>query len=243
VEVKTRLLYQEDSYLKECEATVTFISGELVFFDSTIFHPRSGGIDHDRGFVEFNGKRLSVVEVFLDKNRGDVAHRVLGVDSCDLKPGVKVKLIIDWNRRYRLMRLHTAAHIISSVMYSEYGALVSGGNITEDHAYDDYTLEKMDKEIFTRVIEKANEIISKDLEVKIYWLPREEALRIPGIVKLASRTPPDVKNLRIVEIPGVDIQADGGPHVRKTSEIGKIVFLKAESKGKAKKRLYYTVQP
>lgn len=237
----TKLVYQYDSYIREYEAVVTRVVGDLVFLDSTIFHPRSGGVDHDKGYLFFDGNRVDVVEVFIDKETGDVAHRIS--PRVDLAPGSRVKMILDWERRYRLMRLHTAAHILSAIMYSEYGALVSGGNINPEYAYDDYTIEKFEKELFVKVVEKANEVVKRDIEVKIYWLPREEALKIPGVVKLAERMPPDVKELRIVEIPGVDIQADGGPHVKKTSEIGEIVFLKAENKGKNKKRLYFTVKP
>jgi misacylated tRNA(Ala) deacylase len=239
--VSTKLVYQYDSYIKEYESTITRVLGDLVFLDETIFHPRSGGVEYDKGFLIVNGERVEVVEVFIDKETSEVAHRVS--KSITAKPGTRVKMVLEWGRRYRLMRLHTAAHIISAIMYSEFNALVSGGNINPEYAYDDYTIEKLDKETLVKVIEKANEVVGRDLEVKIYWLPREEALRIPGVVKLAERMPPEVKELRIVEIPGVDVQADGGPHVRRTSEIGEIVFLKAENKGKNKKRIYFTVKP
>jgi misacylated tRNA(Ala) deacylase len=239
--VSTKLVYQYDSYIKEYESTITRVLGDLVFLDETIFHPRSGGVEYDKGFLIVNGEGVEVVEVFIDKETSEVAHRVSkGITA---KPGTRVKMVLDWGRRYRLMRLHTAAHIISAIMYSEFNALVSGGNINPEYAYDDYTIEKLDKETLVKVIEKANEVVGRDLEVKIYWLPREEALRIPGVVKLAERMPPEVKELRIVEIPGVDVQADGGPHVRRTSEIGEIAFLKAENKGKNKKRIYFTVKP
>jgi len=121
--------------------------------------------------------------------------------------------------------------------------LITGGNIRPEYAYDDYSLEKFDKRIFEDAVAKANEVVRRGIEVKVYWLKREEALRIPGIVKLASRAPPNAEFLRIVEIPGIDIQADGGPHVRNTSEIGEIVFLRAENRGRKRKRLYYTVRP
>ncbi|MEM1628375.1 MAG: alanyl-tRNA editing protein AlaXM [Desulfurococcaceae archaeon] len=237
----TELVYQRDSYLREIEARIRYVKNDTVFLDKTIFHPRSGGVDHDKGYLIFNGKSVEVAEVFYDKETGDVAHRVSSTNG--LSENLVVKLILDWERRYKLMRLHTAAHILSGVMYSNYGALITGGNISPDQAYDDYNLEKFDKEIFINAIEKANEIVKRDLEVKIYWLSREDALKIPGIVKLASRMPPEIDVLRIVEIPNVDIQADGGPHVRKTGEIGEIVFLKAENKGKNKKRVYFTVKP
>ncbi len=235
------LVYQNDSYLRELDAQVTGVDGNRVYFDRTIFHPRSGGVDHDTGYLIVDDKRDNVVEVVFDWEKNDVAHIV--DDPSILEPGETVHMVLDWNRRYRLMRLHTAAHILAAVMYREYGALITGGNISVDKAYDDYSLETMDKQVFIDVVEKANEIVKKDIEVKIYWLPREEALKIPGIVKLASRMPPSVKMLRIVEIPGIDIQADGGPHVRRTGEIGRIVLLKIANKGKRRKRLYYTVEP
>ncbi len=235
------LVYHKDSYLRELDAQVTSIDGNRVYFDRTIFHPRSGGVDHDTGYLIVDDKRVNVVEVVFDREKNDVAHIV--DDPSILEPGKTVHMVLDWNRRYRLMRLHTAAHILAAVMYREYGALITGGNISVDKAYDDYSLETMDKQIFMDVVEKANEMVKKDIEVKIYWLPREEALKIPGIVKLASRMPPSVKVLRIVEIPGIDIQADGGPHVRRTGEIGRIVLVKIANKGKRRKRLYYTVEP
>lgn len=241
VSVSRRFAYQVDSYLKEYEAVVTRVTGNVLFFNDTIFNPRSGGVDSDKGWVIIGDRKVSVVEVVVDKETGDIAHHV--EEPLSVEPGTRVKMILDWNRRYKLMRLHTAAHILSAIMYKEYGALISGGNITVDYAYDDYTLEEFNRELFVAAVEKANEVVKRDLEVKVYWLPREEALRIPGIVKLAERLPPDLPELRIVEIPGIDIQADGGPHVRRTSEIGEIVFLKAENKGKSRKRLYFTVKP
>ncbi|ABN70233.1 Ala-tRNA(Pro) hydrolase [Staphylothermus marinus F1] len=237
----TKLLYQYDSYLKENTATIREVIGNKIVFDTTIFHPRSGGVDHDTGKLVKDNKEYRVVQVLFDKNIGDVVHIVDG--EHDLKAGDVVKQVIDWNRRYKLMRLHTAAHILASVMYRDYGALITGGNISEEYAYDDYSLEEFNKELFLDVVEKANQIIKRNIEVKVYWLPREEALKIPGIVKLAKRMPPNIDMLRIVEIPGVDIQADGGPHVKNTGEIGEIVPLKIVNKGRKRKRLYYTVKP
>lgn len=235
------LVYQRDSYIRELYARVTGIEEDNVYLDRTIFHPRSGGVDHDTGYIVRDNSVYNVVFVAFDKRKNDVAHKVN--DPRGLSIGDKVKLVIDWNRRYRLMRLHTAAHILAAVMYSEYGALITGGNITVDKAYDDYSLEVFDREVFVSAVKKANEIVKKDLEVKIYWLPRQEAIKIPGLVKLASRMPPDLEQLRIVEIPGVDIQADGGPHVKRTSEIGEIEIIGIVNKGRRRKRLYYTVKP
>ncbi|MET1159439.1 MAG: alanyl-tRNA editing protein AlaXM [Thermoprotei archaeon] len=235
------LVYQRDSYVRELEARVTHVESNRVFVDRTIFHPRSGGVDHDTGYVVCGDKRYRVISVYFDKEMGDVVHEISRTP--DLRTGDRVKLIIDWDRRYRLMRLHTAAHILAGIMYSEYGALITGGNISIDKAYDDYNLEVFDKQIFIDAVNKANAVVEKGVEVRVYWLPREEALRIPGIIKLANRKPPELEYLRIVEIPGVDIQADGGPHVRNTREIGRIEIIDIVNKGKKRKRLYYTVKP
>ncbi len=158
-----------------------------------------------------------------------------------LSPGIEVLGIIDWDRRYRLMRLHTAAHIISAIMYRDYGALITGGQVEPEYARDDFSIERFDRQIFEDAIRKANEVVKSGIDLKIYYMPRDEALKIPGITKLAKKMPPSYRVLRIVEIPGIDIQADGGPHVRNTREVGEIKLLKVENRGKNKKRIYYTV--
>ncbi len=239
----TKLLYQLDSYLKEFEATVTKIDDNLVFLDQTAFHPRpSGGLDADTGYLEIidSKERVNVVDTFIKDN--DVAHMVERTNI--LKPGVKVKGFIDWDRRYRMMRLHTASHIIAAILYKKYGAKVTGGHITADIAKDDFDLSNVEnwKEALQNSVNEANEIAKKCIEVKIYWLKRDEALKIPGIVKLAEKAPPEVEMVRVVEIPGVDIQLDGAPHVKNTCEIGNIKIVKVESKGRRRKRLYYTLE-
>ncbi len=238
----TQLLYQRDSYLREFEAIIERVDGERIVLDQTAFNPRSGGLDHDTGVLLKDGNEYRVVKVLFDKETGNVIH-FLEVSNHDLREGDKVKGIIDWDRRYRIMRMHTAAHILAAIMYRDYNALITGGHVGVEKSYDDYSLPEFNPEIFREAVRKANEVVKQGIEVKIYWLKREEALKIPGIVKLASRMPPDVEYLRIVEIPGIDIQADGGPHVKNTKEIGEIVFLKAENKGKKRKRLYYAVRP
>ena len=240
--VSTELLFQVDSYLREFEAEVVYVLERGVVLNRTAFHPKTGGVANDIGSIVFDNKVLSVTDVYIDKERRVVIH-VVESSLEGVRPGITVRGVIDWNRRYRLMRLHTAAHILAAVMYRDYGALITGGSIEPDYAYDDYGLEKFDKKIFEDVIAKANDIIKRGVEVKIYWLKRDEALKIPGVVKLAERMPPEIEVLRIVEIPGVDIQADGGPHVKNAIEIGEIVMIKAENRGRNRKRLYYTVKP
>ncbi len=236
----TELIYQLDSYIREFNAKVVKVLENGIILNQTAFHPRSGGVANDLGYIIKDGKRYDVIDVVF--NNDEVLHVIKG-GVIDLSAGHEVIGVIDWNRRYRLMRLHTAAHIISAIFYRDYNALITGGNITPEYAYDDYSLEVFDKNIFEDVVRKANEVIKLGVEVKIYWLSREEAFKIPGIVKLANKMPPNIEKLRIVEIPGIDVQADGGPHVRNVSEIGEIVFIKAENKGRMRKRLYYTVRP
>jgi len=239
--VVTELLFQRDSYLRRFEAVVVGLTSEGVILDKTAFHPTSGGVANDTGWLYSGERRYEVRDVVIDKSSGEVIHILDSLEG--LKPGSSVIGELNWERRYRLMRLHTAAHILSAVMYSKYGSLVTGGSVEPDKAKEDYDVQGDEKEVFSKAAEEVNEIIKKGIEVKIYWLKREEAMKIPGIVKLAARMPPNIETLRIVEIPGVDIQADGGPHVKNTIEIGKFVLLKTENRGKKRKRIYYTVEP
>ncbi len=236
-------LYQYDSYMREFDAVVTSVKDNKVFLDQTAFHPRpSGGLDADHGYLLLeDGTRLNIVDVVEEE--GDVAHVVEGPKLPEA--GAKVHGVLDWDRRYRMMRLHTASHLITAVLYRKYGALVTGGHISPDVARDDFDLSMVEdwKKALEEAVREANEIAKRCIEVKVYWLPREEAMKIPGVVKLAEKLPPEVRELRIVEIPGVDIQADGAPHVRNTCEIGEIRIVRMESRGRRKKRLYYTVQP
>jgi len=234
-------LYMEDSYLREFEARVVSVTkgGENKFFvvlDRTAFYPNSGGQPHDTGKFLKDGVEYPVV--YAGKFSGKISHEV---SKEGLKEGDVVKGIIDWERRYVLMRMHTAAHVISEVFHKETGALITGNQLGLEHSRIDFSLEKFDREKISELFEKANEIVKKDLKVRSYFLPREEAMKIENITKLANVLPPNVKELRIVEIEGFDIQADGGTHVRSTKEIGEVKFLKAENKGKNNRRVYYTL--
>ena len=139
------------------------------------------------------------------------------------------------------MRMHTSAHILSSVVNGETGALITGNQISPDESRVDFNLEDFDKGKMSYYIDKVNEAIGRGLEVKTFFMKREEALANPGFVKLANAMPPSLEMLRIVEIGDVDTQADGGVHVKNTIEIGKVVGLKTENKGKNNRRLYFTV--
>lgn len=237
--MKTRLLFQEDSYAKEFSAVVLDVVGDKVVLDQTLFHPTPyGGLDTDTGTLECEAGAARVVRAELE---GGVVYHV--VDKPELfKRSELVRGVIDWDRRYRMMRLHTAAHVIAAVLYEKHGALITGGHITPEYARDDFDIQTESwKEAFEEAVRLANEIAARCIEVKVYWLRREEALKIPGLVKLADRIPPQEELVRVVEIPGVDMQADGGPHVKNTCEIGEVKLLKVESRGKRKKRLYYAL--
>lgn len=230
-------LYMNDSYLKEFEATVESVKDDkFVVLDKSAFYPTGGGQPHDTGSIICNGEGYPVV--YVGKFSGNISHEVakIGLNASD-----KVIGRIDWDRRYKLMRMHTAAHIIDAVLYKEAGALCTGNQLGFDKSRIDFSLETIDKEKIQSYIDVANEYVKRAIHVKIYFMKREEALKIPGVVKLASVMPPEVEELRIVEIPGVDLQADGGTQVRNTSEIGEISLLSVENKGKANRRLYYAV--
>lgn len=227
-------LYLDDSYLKEWKATVTGVkNGKFITLDKTAFFPKGGGVPNDTGVILKNDRQYRVI--FTGKFDGQISHEV---DSEGLKDRDEVKCILDWERRYKLMRIHTACHILSSVFYRAEGALVTGNQLDVGQGRIDYDMEDFTQEKIERYIDEANRVFSKSIEVKIYYMKRDEALKIPEMVKLKNALPPNVENLRIVEVPGVDIQADGGPHVANTSEIGRIKFLRMENKGRQNRRVY-----
>ncbi len=226
-----------DSYLKEFEANVESVNHDkYVVLDKTAFYPSGGGQPHDTGVMISNSSEYSVV--YAGKFEGKISHEVA---KPGLKVGDKVTGKIDWDRRYRLMRMHTAAHIIDAILYNEAKALCTGNQLGIDKSRIDFSLDVLDRDRIQQYIDMASEWVKKAVDVKIYFLPREEALKIPGVVKLAAVMPPEVNELRIVEIPGIDLQADGGTQVKNTSEIGKISLVSVENKGKNNRRMYYTV--
>ncbi len=228
-------LYLQDSYMKEFEAVVESVKDDkYVVLDKTAFYPNSGGQPNDTGKLIKDNEEFNVV--FVGKFSGKISHEV---DKLGLKQGDKVKGVINWDRRYKLMRSHTSAHIVSTVIHNETKALITGNQINEEKVRIDFNLEEFDRDAFQRYIEKANEVIQKDLEVRSYILDREEAMKIEDIFKLAKAFPEDIKKIRIVEIGDFDKQADGGTHVKSTKEIGKLELIKLENKGKNNRRVYF----
>ena len=227
-----------DSYLKEFEAEVVSVKDDkFIVLSQSAFYPNGGGQPADTGSFICNNEEYPVV--FVGKFEGKISHEV---SKPGLKVGDKVTGRVNWERRYKHMRMHTAAHIIDAVFYQKEKALCTGNQIGEDKTRIDFSSETLTREKMQEYINMSNSIIKQNIGVKIYTLPRDEALKIEGMVKLVGAAPPNVSHLRIVEIPGVDIQADGGTQVANTSEIGEIEFLQFENRGKANKRLYYKLK-
>ena len=230
----TRKLFWEDAYIREFDAEVELVDGNRVVLDQTAFNPRGGGLVSDTG-------RLNGMKVVEATKEGDNVFHLLEAPP-ELRVGDRVHGALDWDRRFRIMRMHTSAHVLSAVVNRETGALITGNQISPDESRVDFNLADFDRDKMSHYIEMVNEAIGRELEVRAYFMKREEALSNPGFVKLANAMPPSLDTLRIVQIGDVDTQADGGVHVKNTREIGKVVGLKTENKGKSNRRLHFTVE-
>jgi misacylated tRNA(Ala) deacylase len=231
----TKALFLDDSYLKESPATVVSVKdGKYVVLDQTVFYAKGGGQPCDTGKIIRGNEVFNVV--YVGKFSGEISHEV---DHAGLQIGDKVQCSLNWPRRYKLMRSHTAAHVIAALLHKGTGALITGNQLEEDHVRFDFSLEKFDRAILESNIAKANKLFASDIYVKSYELPREEAMKIPDVVIMAEAFPPDLPILRIVEIVGVDREADGGTHVKNLNEIGKVELVRTENKGKNNRRIYF----
>lgn len=231
----SKALYLQDSYLRECNATVVSVKDDkYIVLDQTIFYPKGGGQPWDKGKMVCGSDVYNVV--YVGKFGVDISHEV---DKPGLKLGDKVHCELDWKRRYRLMRCHTAAHTLAALLVNETRALITGNQLEEDKVRFDFNLEDFDRVVFKGYIDKANELFRQDIHVKWYELPREEAMKIPGVIKLAKVLPPNIPVLRIVEIDKIDRQADAGTHVKNLKEVKAIEMIKAENKGKNNRRVYF----
>jgi Ser-tRNA(Ala) deacylase AlaX len=232
------MLFLEDSYLRDCDATVVSVKDDkYVVLDQTIFYPKGGGQPHDTGRILHRDEVFNVV--FVGKFSGEVSHEV---DHPGLKAGDTVHCVLDWDRRFKLMRSHTAAHLFASLLCVGTGALVTGNQLEVDKVRFDFSLERFDPQVLEEYVGRTNALLRTDTPVRWYELPREEALKIPGVVKMAEAFPPEIPRLRIVEIVGLDKQADGGTHVRNLREVGQIEVLKTENKGKNNRRIYFKLK-
>ncbi|HEU0167701.1 MAG TPA: alanyl-tRNA editing protein [Chloroflexota bacterium] len=225
----TDLLYQLDAYLREFDAVVTRVDGNAVYLDRTAFYPTGGGQPHDLGTLA----GAPVVEVRKD---GDEVKHVL--DGPLPQAGQTVHGEIDWERRHQLMRTHTALHILCGVIWREFQAPVTGGNMEPLKARMDFELETTAGDFGERVRELANKEIAADRPISVRILPRAEAFAIPDLIRTkVSLLPEGIEHVRVVDIQGLDLQADGGTHVASTGEVGRIVITGHESKGRINKRL------
>jgi misacylated tRNA(Ala) deacylase len=229
----TKKLYWEEPYSQEFTGSITRTDGTRVELDRTLFYPRGGGVSCDTGFLG----NTKVVETSKDGDK--ILHKLESPSSFAV--GQSVTGRIDWDRRHRLMRMHTAGHLLSSLFFSGAKCLITGNQIDVEKSRMDFSLEVFDRTQIEGFVNEANKLIAKDAPVKSYFLDRNEALKIPDMVKLAEAAPPVEAQLRIVEIAGIDRQADGGLHVAQLKEIGRIGLLKLENKGKTNRRLYYDV--
>jgi len=234
----TELLYMTDSYLREFDATVIAVRNDSVVLDRTAFYPGGGGQPHDTGVLRVGAQTYPVVR--MQRREGEILHQIEGEPPT---LGTRVRGIIDWERRYALMRTHTALHILCGVIFRDYGALVTGGAMQPLSARMDFELEHMTAEFSREVEEKINREIAEAREVKIRILPREEAFRIPDLIRTKiNLLPPSIQEVRVVEIEGLDIQADGGTHVANTREVGYIRVVGHKSKGRINKRLKIAIE-
>lgn len=230
-------LYLTDSYLRDFRSFVTSVDGAKVELSKTAFYPSGGGQPNDTGRIRFGNDEFAVLDVKKDGER--ITHFLNEPPSFSVHDEVRGEL--DWERRYTFMRMHTASHILASIFYSRHKALITGNQIGIDNTRFDFSMPDFDRGKIEECVKLANEAIGKKANVKISFMKREDALKIPAIVKLADALPPSIDTLRIVEIDGIDIQADGGTHVANTQEIGKIELASMENRGKNNKRVYFSV--
>ena len=229
----TDLLYQRDAYLHEHEATIAEVQGNEVALDRCAFYPGGGGQPADEGTLETEGGSLTITGVRKD---GDTVW--LELDREPPPVGSTVVLKVDWDRRYALMRTHTAMHILCGVVWRDYGAKVTGGNMQPANGRMDFEFEQMSGELVKEIEEKINIEVDARRPISVRFLPRDEADKHPDLIRTkVNLLPKDIDTVRIVEIHELDTQADGGTHVAHTDEVGPIRITGYKSKGKANKRM------
>ncbi len=244
----TELLCQSDAYLKEFDASVTAVNGDQVALDRTAFYPRGGGQPSDMGMLRVGGESEPYRVLEVKKQAGEVWHkldRAVGdpLQGTAFAAGAVVHGAIDWERRYKLMRTHTALHILCGMMFRDYGVSVTGGDMEPLAARMDFELERMSATFAQEVEAKVNAEVAAARDIRVKILPREEAFQIPDLIRTKiNLLPPDIHQVRVVEIVGLDLQADGGTHVANTREVGRIKVVGHESKGKINKRLRIAVE-
>ncbi len=230
----TDLLCHTNAYLKEFDATVTAALEGGVVLDRTAFYPGGGGQPADTGVLRQGASEWRVTG--LKRVEGELTHLLEGGDPP--APGTVVSGALDWDRRYRLMQTHTALHILCGVVWRDYQAQVTGGNMEPGRGRMDFEFERMGQELVREIEEKVNAEVAASRPIRVRILPREEALRIPDLIRTKINLLPEgIEEVRTVEIEGLDLQADGGTHVANTGEVGVIRITGYKSKGRINKRI------
>jgi misacylated tRNA(Ala) deacylase len=235
----TELLYQTDSYLREFDATVVTTDAEAgrVALDRSAFYPGGGGQPGDVGTLTFEGMSLPVTQI---KKEGDLVWHWLSGRLPAVGQGVTG--VLDWVRRYQLMRTHTAMHILCGVVWRDYGASVTGGNMDPLQGRMDFEFATLRAELVGEIEAKCNAEIAAARDVRVRILPRAQAFEIPDLIRTKINLLPEgIQEIRTVEIIGLDLQADGGTHVANTREVGRIRVADYKSKGAINKRIYVEV--
>lgn len=231
----TEELAGRDAYLRVAEGTVAEVAVDGVVLDRTVFYARGGGQPGDTGTLRWDGGETRISDTV--RSQGKVIHIPVGGDPLP-EPGMGVEAVIDWDRRYRIMRTHTALHALSGVVYRDFGAKVTGGNMEPGVARMDFELDAISQEFGRQVEETLNRELVKGYPTEVVYLAREQALEDPDLIRTKVNLIPEwVREIRVIDIVGLDRQADGGTHVRTTLEVGGVRVVKTESKGKANKRM------
>jgi Ser-tRNA(Ala) deacylase AlaX len=240
----TERLYQRDSYLTAFDAHVTAVQPEGVVLDRTAFFPTGGGVLGDQGTLTGpDGRALRVVET-VEGDAG-ILHRLEAqglLETPGLAAGAAVHGALDWARRYVLMRYHTAMHVLTGVMFNDYQVRVTGNQIAPDKSRVDFAFQEFDRALLEEGFRRANALVAQDLPVRISFLSAAEAKARPELFKLETTFRHDLPELRLVDIVGFDVQADGGCHVASLKECGRLVLTKSENKGKANRRVYFVLE-
>ena len=238
----TELLCQTDSYIREFDAAITSVlmAERAVILDRTAFYPGGGGQPCDFGTLSVGGMVYPVEKV---KKQGEDVLHFLGGDTPLPSAGSAARGTLDWARRYELMRTHTALHVLCGTIFRDYGALVTGGNMEPRQGRLDFEFETMRGELVREIEAAINKEVAQGREIRVKILPREEAFQIPDLIRTKINLLPEgIKEVRTVEIVGLDLQADGGTHVRNTSEVGTIRIADYKSKGAINKRIYIEIE-
>ena len=227
--MSTDLMYLDDAYLRSARSAVTAVDGARVVLDRTVFYPTGGGQPHDIGTIAGS----NVVDV---RKEGDLVwHRLDGPVPAESE---QVHAEIDWDRRHALMRTHTALHVLCGVIWNEWGKAVTGGNMEPLEARMDFEFDPLPEGFGSRIEELVNRELTAARPIEVSFLPRERALDDEDLIRTkVNLIPESVQEIRVVDITGLDKQADGGTHVRSTDEVGRVQVVKTESKGKGNKRI------